>query len=90
MTERSNPAAAVESSNQATNTYYIEMAQHHEREEDLMRLLEAGFTYFEVNEGLLRKYIDVNIVADMLMHGQVSTEEMQQLLGAAGVSEKVD
>ena len=90
MTERSDSAAAAESNNQAANTHYIEMAQHHERKEDLMRLWEAGFTYFEVNEGLLRKHTDVDTVAVMLMNGQVSTEEMQQLLGAAGVPEKVD
>ena len=90
MTERSDPAAAAESNNQAANTHYIEMARHHEHEEDLMRLLEAGFIYFEVNEGLLRKHNDVDTVAVMLMNGQVSTEEMQQLLGAANVSEKVD
>lgn len=91
MTERSDPDAAAESNNQAANiTRYTELAQHHERKEDLMRLLHAGFSYFAVNEGLLRKYIDVNIVANMLMGGQVSTEEMQELLGAAGVPDKVD
>ena len=37
MTERSDPAAAAESNNQAASTRYIEMAQHHERKEDLMR-----------------------------------------------------
>ena len=44
-----------------------------------MMLLEFGFTDFTVNEHLIKKFDNVDVVADMLMNGQVSHETIQEI-----------
>jgi len=48
-----------------------------------MMLHEFGFKDFIVNEHLLEKYKDVNVVADLLMNGQITNESIQAIYAAS-------
>ena len=54
-----------------------------ERSEDYMRLFEFGFTDFVVNEYLLEKHQNIDLVAEMLMSGQVSLETINEIYANA-------
>ena len=58
---------------------YESQAVLKERKDDLMMLYEFGFTDFVVNEYLLQKHGNANIVAGVLMSGQVSEDEIRQI-----------
>ena len=51
-------------------------AANTERVQDYLSLYEFGFTDFLVNQHLLKKYNNIDVVANMLMSGQVSQEEI--------------
>ena len=46
-------------------------------------LHEFGFTDFIVNEHLLRRYKNADVVADLMMNGQVTEESIQAIYQAA-------
>ena len=64
---------------------YEQRAQNEPRKNDLLSLLEFGFTDFVVNKYLLEKHNDCNRVAEMLMTGQVSENEIAEINAAAAM-----
>ena len=44
-----------------------------------MMLFQFGFTDYIVNKYLLTTYKDANIVADMLLNGQVTEQEIKKI-----------
>lgn len=66
---------------------YEVSATKKDRAVDYMTLFEFGFTDFVVNEYLLEKYDNMDIVAEMLMSGQVDLKTINQI-HAKSVSKK--
>jgi len=62
---------------EAEEMSYQRAAMVHPLSQHLMMLYEFGFTDFVVNEHLLKAYKDANVVADMLMNGQVTDESIR-------------
>ena len=53
-----------------------------------MMLYEFGFTDFLVNDYLLTKHNDANLVAEMLMTGQVDDDAIKTIYEAAAAQKK--
>lgn len=64
------------SSEEIAKNNYMSSAANTERVQDYLSLYEFGFTDFLVNQHLLKKYNNIDVVANMLMSGQVSQEEI--------------
>uniref|UniRef100_A0A7S3MMK7 Uncharacterized protein n=1 Tax=Favella ehrenbergii TaxID=182087 RepID=A0A7S3MMK7_9SPIT len=62
---------------------YMELAAGHTLGAELIMLYEFGFKDFVVNEHLLTKYKDANVVAELMMSGQVAEESIQAIYRTA-------
>ena len=71
MVEDREEVKAVEPPILDQRTIYNQSASKTEIEADLMLLYEFGFNDFLVNEHLLNQYKSTDLVANMLMNGQV-------------------
>lgn len=81
------PVPDLTESQIAKNTYMQETSKT-DRVQDYLSLYEFGFTDFLVNQHLLEKYNELNTVANLLMNGQVSDEEVHQIYQMAQARNK--
>lgn len=58
---------------------YQEQVKNHQYHDALMMLHEFGFTDFIVNEHLLNRHRNADVVANLMMNGQVTEEEIRAI-----------
>jgi len=67
---------------------YESLSSQKPQKSAFMMLYEFGFTDFLVNDYLLTKHNDANLVAEMLMTGQVDDEAIKTIYEAAAAQKK--